>query len=238
MAALAAVALVFVGWRWLDRPPTTELAAPDISGTVILIPGYGGGSGGLQGLAGYLQAQGRPVVIADIGDGTGDIVGYGGSVAAMASALIAQGAPSVDLVGYSMGGLVARSAAAANPQAIRRVATIASPHDGTQLAGLGTFLGGGSNCPTACQQMAPGSDFLEALPVASDERRWLSAWSADDDVVRPADASELPGATNVEVMAACGTGSLDHGGVVQAAATWDLVSTFLATGTVAPACSP
>lgn len=237
VTAVAAVGLTIVGWRWLDQQPTTELSAPDVAGTVILIPGYGGGTGGLQGLAGYLQAQGRPVVVADIGDGQGDIAGYGSSVAALASSLVAQGDPSVDLVGYSMGGLVARAAATANPQAIRRIATIASPHDGTQLAGLGTFLGGGSNCPTACQQMAPGSEFLDALPVASDENRWLSAWSADDEVVRPAEASTLPGATNVEVMADCGTGSLNHGGVIQSAATWDLVTTFLATGSVIPACT-
>jgi len=229
--------LGLVAWRWLDRPPTTELAAPDVAGTVILIPGFGGSAGGLQGLAGYLQAQGRPVVIADIGDGRGDITGYGRSVAALASSLVAQGAPSVDLVGYSMGGLVARAAAASNPLAVRRVATIASPHDGTQLAGLGSFIGDASNCPIACQQMAPGSEFLDALPGASDEGRWLSAWSADDEVVRPADASALPGATNVEVMTDCGVGSLSHGAVVQSAATWDLVTTFLATGAVTPACT-
>lgn len=237
LAVVIALILGLVAWRWLNRQPTTELAAPDVAGTVILIPGYGGGAGGLQGLAGYLQAQGRPVVIADIGDGRGDIAGYGRSVAALASSLVAEGAPSVDLVGYSMGGLVARSAAAANPLAVRRVATIASPHDGTQLAGLGSFIGDSSSCPTACQQMAPGSEFLGALPAASDESRWLSAWSADDEVVRPADASTLPGATNVEVMADCGVGSLDHGAVVQSSATWDLVAGFLATGSVTPACT-
>ena len=237
LTVVIALILGLAAWRWLNRPPTTELAAPDVAGTVILIPGYGGGAGGLQGLAGYLQAQGRPVVVADIGDGRGDIAGYGSAVAALASSLVAQGAPSVDLVGYSMGGLVAREAAAANPLAVRRVATIASPHDGTQLAGLGSFIGDAASCPTACQQMAPGSEFLDALPVASDENRWLSAWSADDEVVRPAEASTLPGATNVEVMAECATGSLNHGGVVQSAATWDLVTTFLATGSVTPACT-
>jgi pimeloyl-ACP methyl ester carboxylesterase len=236
IAVLLVAVLGVVVWRWLDRPPTTALAAADVPGTVILIPGYGGGAGGLQGLAGHLQAQGRTVVVADIGDGYGDIVGYGRSVAALATSLINAGAPSVDLVGYSMGGLIARSAAASNPGAVRRVVTVASPHAGTQLAGLGAFLGNSTNCPTACQQMAPGSDFLAALPVASDDTRWLSAWSAGDDVVRPAESSELAGAANVEVTGRCGTGALDHGGVVQSPVTWDLVAGFLDTGTVTPAC--
>ena len=135
-----------------------------------------------------------------------------------------------------MGGLVARAAAADSPRAVRRVATIATPHSGTTLAGLGAFLGNATNCPTACQQMAPGSDFLAALPVASDPGRWLSAWSADDEVVRPAESSELTGATNVEVTGRCGTGPLDHGDVVASAQTWELVAAFLATGRPSPAC--
>lgn len=234
---LLAVAVIGVAlWRWLSQPDATTLAAPDVAGTVVLIPGYGGGADGLTGLAGYLQSQGRAVIVADIGDGQGDITGYGSQVASLAAGAIAQGAPSVDLVGYSMGGLVARSAAAQAPQAVRRVVTIASPHDGTAVAGLGAFLGDATTCPLACQQMAPGSDFLDALPVADGADRWLSAWSSADEVVRPADSSVLPGATDVEVTAACGTGPLDHGGIVRSTATWDLAATFLATGRITPAC--
>lgn len=232
VVALVGVAL----WRWLSQPDATTLAAPDVAGTVVLIPGYGGGADGLTGLAGHLQAQGRPVIVADIGDGHGDIAGYGRQVASLAAAAIAQGAPSVDLVGYSMGGLIARSAAAQAPQAVRRVVTIASPHDGTSVAGLGAFLGDATTCPLACQQMAPGSDFLDALPVADGEDRWLSAWSSTDEVVRPAESGVLPGAADVEVTSACGTGPLDHGGIVRATATWDLAAAFLSTGRVTAAC--
>jgi pimeloyl-ACP methyl ester carboxylesterase len=174
------VLLGVVAYRWLNAAEGTTLAGSDQPGAVILIPGYGGGSGGLAALASALQSQGRMVVIADIGDGHGDIAAYGQTVAGLASSLIAQGQPSVDLVGYSMGGLVARSAASSNPAAVRRVATIASPHAGTASAGLGVFLANASACPTACQQMAPGSDFLDALPVAEDATRWLSAWSSVD----------------------------------------------------------
>ncbi|MBI1349782.1 MAG: lipase [Actinomycetales bacterium] len=236
----AVVGVVLVGivvaYQWIGRPATIEISAQDAPGPVILIPGYGGGAGGLSGLAGYLQSQGRQVVIADIGDGRGDIGQYGRQVGALASTLTAQGSPSVDLVGYSMGGLVARSAAEANPGAVRRVATVASPHEGTSIAGLGAFLGNASACPTACQQMAPGSDFLEALPVAGDPSRWLSAWSEGDDVVRPPEAATLTGATNVDVTADCAVGTPDHGGVIRTPTVWSLVADFLATGAITPAC--
>ncbi len=240
IALLVLGALVIGGiaaWRWLGRPAEIQARGTDVPGTVILIPGYGGGAGGLSGLAGHLQAQGRAVVVADIGDGHGDIGDYGRQVAGVAAALIARGDPSVDLVGYSMGGLVARAAADANPTAVRRVATIASPHDGTTLAGLGLFLNDAASCPLACQQMAPGSEFLEALPVAGDEGRWLSAWSEGDDVIRPPESSVLTGATNVNVTADCSAGSLDHGGVIAAPVVWTLVADFLVTGAITESCA-
>lgn len=226
-----------LGWRWLTRPATIELAGDDVAGPVILVPGYGGGTGGLTTLAQALQSAGRTVVVADIGDGHGDIDAYGTSVAALASSLVAQGAGSVDIVGYSMGGLVARSAAAQAPEAIRRIATIGSPHDGTATAALGALVGDAGSCPTACQQMAPGSDFLDRLPVAGAADRWLSAWTAGDEVIRPAESSELAGASNVEVPSACGAGPLDHGSLVTSPATAALVGSFLATGQVPPACA-
>ncbi|MCX6432593.1 MAG: hypothetical protein NTX29_07320, partial [Actinobacteria bacterium] len=68
--------------------------------------------------------------------------------------------------------------------------------------------------------------------------RWLSAYSATDDVIRPPDSSSLDGATNVEVTAACATGPLDHGGIIRASQVWSLVSAFLNSGTVAAGCTP
>ena len=72
-AILVAGVLAFLGWRWLTAPDGTTLTGADVPGTVILIPGYGGGSGSMGTLAAALQAQGRTVVVADIGDGYGDI---------------------------------------------------------------------------------------------------------------------------------------------------------------------
>ena len=234
VAGLLAVGIV--GFRWLTRPATVDGSAPTPASAAILIPGYGGGDAGLAGLADQLRGTGRQVVIADIGDGRGDLSAYGRQVSQLAAALVADGAPSVDLVGYSAGGLIARAAVEANPAVIGRVATIASPHNGTAIAGLGAMLADESSCPLACRQMAPSSEFIGALRQPGDASRWLSAFTASDEVIRPADSSELDGATNVDVSAACGTGALDHGSIIRSPATWTMVSGFLSSGEIPADC--
>lgn len=239
VTALVVVGLLIAalaGFRWLTRAETVDASAPTPASTVILIPGYGGGAGALTGLADHLRASGREVVIADIGDGHGDLSAYGLQVSQQAAALVAGGAQGVDLVGYSAGGLIARAAVEEDPALIGRVATIASPHHGTAIAGLGAMFAGDSSCPLACRQMAPESEFLAMLHEPGDPRRWLSAFTVADEVVRPADSSELDGATNVEVTATCGTGTLDHGSIVRSPATWAVVSAFLTSGEIPMSC--
>lgn len=238
IAVVGVVVLAVVGFRWLNRADTIDGTATTPASAVILIPGYGGGAGGLTGLADHLRATGREVVVADIGDGRGDLVAYGSRVSQLAAGLTADGAAGVDLVGYSAGGLVARAAVAADPSLISRVATIASPHDGTAIAGLGAMLADESSCPLACRQMAPSSEFLSMLRPPGDPSRWLSVFTIDDEVVRPVESSRLEGATTIEVTSACMTGSLDHGTIVTSDATWALVAGFLATGEAPPDCTP
>jgi pimeloyl-ACP methyl ester carboxylesterase len=177
--------------------PTADLA---VRGPVLLIPGYGGGTGLFSGLQGQLQAEGIAWEAIDVGDGTGDLNVYADLVLARARQLVASGAPSVDLVGYSAGGITARAAAAKDGSVFRRVATIASPHDGTRLAALGQLVG---ECPPACQQLAPGSDLLNALPPANGSTRYLTLWSRSDDVIRPPESSRLEDATELVVQDVC-----------------------------------
>jgi triacylglycerol lipase len=236
VAGLLTVAIA--GFGWLTRPESVDGGAPTPAPGVVLIAGYGGGADGLAGLADHLRRTGREVVIADIGDGRGDLGAYARQVSQLAAALVSDGAPSVDLVGYSAGGLIALAAVEANPAAIGRVATIASPHNGTAIAGLGAMLADESSCPLACRQMAPGSQFLGELRQPGDASRWLSAFTSSDEVVRPAGSSELVGATNVDVTAACGTGPLDHGAIIRSPATWTVVTGFLSSGQVPATCGP
>jgi pimeloyl-ACP methyl ester carboxylesterase len=238
VGVLVVLLVAIGGYRWLTRAETVDGRAPAPASAVILVPGYGGDAGGLSGLADHLRGTGREVRIADIGDGRGDLRGYGAQVAQLARDLVAGGASAVDLVGYSAGGLIARAAVESDPAVIARVATVASPHRGTAIAGLGAMLADESSCPLACRQLAPESEFLERLRPPGDTGRWLSVYSASDEVVRPADSSELEGATTVEMSAACGTGPLDHGSIIRSPATWAVVSGFLATGDVPGDCTP
>jgi triacylglycerol esterase/lipase EstA (alpha/beta hydrolase family) len=179
--------------------PTADLGR---QGPVLLIPGYGGGAGLFQGMRARLQAAGIPSEAIDVGDGTQDLTGYAALVIERARQLVAAGAPSVDLVGFSAGGITARIAAA-SPQGgplIRRVVTIASPHEGTRLAALGQLVG---ECPTACVQLAPGSDLLESLAPATGPERFFTLWTRSDDVIRPPESSELEDAAELVVQDVC-----------------------------------
>ena len=73
------------------------------------------------------------------------------------------GTDSVDVVGYSAGGVIARLFVRddGGDSVVRRVLTLGSPHHGTDVAAIAEDVAGG--CPTACEQLATGSDLLRRL---------------------------------------------------------------------------
>ena len=210
LVGIAVAALVLSRVLATDPVPVAE-APQDRPGTVLLVPGYGGSTTALEVLAGSLRAAGRDAVVVPLpGDGTGDLRGSADALATAADAALASGAPSVDVVGYSAGGVVARLwAEEAGPQA-RRVVTLGSPHHGTGVAALGVAFAPGA-CPTACQQLAPGSDLLDGLEETPDGPRWVSVWTDQDTVVTPPDSARLDGALNVVVQSLCAGAQVSHG---------------------------
>jgi triacylglycerol lipase len=181
-------------------------------GPVLLVPGYGGSTASLQVLAGALRAEGRDVLLVELpGDGRGDLRVQAREVRAAADAAVAGGAPSVDVVGYSAGGVVVRLWAAQGGAAVaRRVVTLGSPHHGTQVAALGATLAPEA-CPTACRQLAPGSDLLEGLEETPDGPVWTSVWTAQDETVTPPETARLSGAVNIQVQGVCTDARVSHG---------------------------
>jgi pimeloyl-ACP methyl ester carboxylesterase len=183
-------------------------------GPVLLVPGYGGSTDSLDVLAARLRAAGRDATVVRLpGDGTGELRDQATVLDVAARARIAAGAPSVDVVGYSAGGVVARIWASQDGGAgiARRIVTLGSPHHGTDIAALaGSLLPG--RCPTACAELAPNSDLLARLnakrmptgPV------WVSLWTDQDQVVTPPDSARLDGALNIPIQSVCADAQVDH----------------------------
>ncbi len=203
IGALAAAALV-----QSTRGHGTHRPVPPqgVLGPVLLVPGYGGGIAGVEGLAGRIRATGRPATVVGLpGDGTGDLRAQAEVLNGFVDAALAAGAPSVDIIGQSAGGVVARLWVQEFDGAhkARRVITLGSPHHGTQLALAGSVFAPDA-CPVACQQLTPGSRFLADLrtPVQNPPM-WLALWTTQDQTVTPPASGGLEGGLSLPVQSIC-----------------------------------
>ncbi len=177
-----------VGER-LPAGPLPEGAPPP----VILVPGYGLPRGMMLLLAAWLRRRGWPAVHAV------DNRPRSAPIPVLATHLAAEvdrvrrltGAPRVDLVGHSMGGLVA-AWMAARPEyrgVVRRIVTLGTPWRGTRLHVLGRRR--------QARDLAPGSEVVEALrepPVPV-----TAAWSRTDPMISPPEHA-LPAAGDFEAV--------------------------------------
>jgi triacylglycerol lipase len=186
-------------------------------GPVLLVPGYAGSRTSLEPLAASLRATGREVTIVSLPDqALGDLTDQASSLAAAAEAALDRtGAGSVDVVGYSAGGVVARLwvTEEGGATSVRRLVTLGSPHHGTELAGLGSLVQGA--CPVACRQLSPSSPLLrrleaQALPAGP---AYLSLWTARDDVVIPPSSAVLDGVPSPSLQSVCPASQVRHGGL-------------------------
>ena len=232
VAVLAAVATVVVPRLTAAGPAPVSQDEP---GPVLLVPGYGGSTESLQPLAARLTAAGRDANVVPVpGDGTGDLVAAAAALAtAVDDALARSGADSVDVVGYSAGGVIARLWAADGGAAqARRVLTLGSPHHGTTLADLATGVAPGQ-CPVGCQQLTTDSGLLARLN-AGDETptgpTWVSVWSTADQTVTPPDSARLDGALDLTVQSVCADSRVAHGQLPDDPVVQGIVLAELAAG--------
>ena len=108
----------------------------------------------------------------------------------------ATGEPQVILVCHSMGGLAARAYICAHGSArVKKLITIASPHNGTVHARFGA----GANA----RQMTQASEFLKALCDREGEHGpecgLTSIYTPHDNLVAPQDTSRLPWSRNIAI---------------------------------------
>lgn len=217
VVAVSFVALALVGLglmlRFAGVTAPSGGAAQDRPGHVLLVTGYGGGRSALDHLAAALRGAGRDAtVVAVVADGTGDLREQAQALKAAADRALAGGSPSVDVVGFSAGGVVVRLWAdeLGGAAVARRIVTLGSPHHGAELAALGAGLTS-NDCPEACQQLVPGSELLAGLEETPSGPVWTTVWTADDRVVTPPDSARLAGAVNVELQDICPDARVAHG---------------------------
>ncbi|MGW3954321.1 esterase/lipase family protein [Streptomyces sp. NPDC004752] len=98
------------------------------------------------------------------------------------------GSPQVDIVGHSLGGLIARYYVQrlGGDSRIRTLVTLGTPHSGTRAVPF-------ANAHPIVRQMRPGSDVIEelALPAPGCRTRFVSFWSDLDSVMDPLESACL-----------------------------------------------
>ncbi|MDQ3660491.1 MAG: lipase [Actinomycetota bacterium] len=209
-AGLAAlIVLVVVLTASSGSPPAA--AVP-----VVVVPGYGGDASSLQPLTNFLRRQGRIVEPVTLPlNGTGDV---DRSARALADVISGLNGSTVDLVGFSAGGIVVRHYVKAfgGAQSARRVVLLGTPNHGTELAELATSFDP-SACEGACAQLGPRSSFLRDLNSGDETPAgpsYYSLWTAFDLTVTPPRSAELEGAINIRVQDICRNARTAHGELV------------------------
>jgi triacylglycerol lipase len=234
-AAVALVLIIVLGIRLFanrrdDNGPRPDQARP---GTVLLVPGYGGSRTALTSLAARLTATGRTAQVLTLpGDGTGDLLAQVAILQDAVRAAQRNGAPSVDVIGYSAGGVVTRLWVDRDhgAEAARRIVTLGSPLHGAKIAGLGAALAPDA-CPQACRELAPGSDLLDGIdkPLPAG-LPWLSIWTANDETVQPPDSARQDGAINLPLQSICPSAQVSHSDLPTSPQVTALVLEALGTG--------
>jgi triacylglycerol lipase len=212
--------------------------AQDRPGPVLLVPGYGGNTNSLTILARRIRATGRQATVLHLpGNGTGSLVGDASVLNAAVNHALRGGAPSVDVIGYSAGGVTtllwAREDGGAHKA--RRIITLGAPFHGAELAADGeAFLP--NACPAACRQLVPGSSLLSQLAagITASRPSWLSLWSIDDKTVDPPDSARLAGAVNVPIQSVCPAQQISHSQLPTNPAVTAMVLQAIGTGPVHP----
>ena len=167
---------------------------------VLLIHGIKDDARKMEPMARYLRAQGWDAKTMSFRPSWGqkglDVLA--GQVAQFIGEKYAPG-ERIDLVAFSMGGLVTRYylQRLGGLERVQRFVTLSTPHRGTLLAYLLPNAG--------CRQMRPGSAFLRDLESDADRLAALdftSFWTPLDTIIVPARSSLMPQARNERMVIA------------------------------------
>jgi pimeloyl-ACP methyl ester carboxylesterase len=125
---------------------------------VILLPGFGAGPGSMRVMEAFLRRRGHRVRDWGLGRNTGNVRALRARFAHTVEATVAEHGEPLVLVGWSLGGYIAREYAREHPEQVRRVVTLGSP-----------VIGGPRYTATARRYQAQGHD-LDAMERAVADR--------------------------------------------------------------------
>jgi pimeloyl-ACP methyl ester carboxylesterase len=113
--------------RWLPSWLAAAARPAPKPRTVLLLPGFGAGPGSMRVIERYLRRRGHRVSDWGLGRNTGDARQLRSQLQPVIARSIALHSEPVALVGWSMGGYVAREYARDHPQQVRSIVTLGSP---------------------------------------------------------------------------------------------------------------
>jgi pimeloyl-ACP methyl ester carboxylesterase len=144
--------------RWVPSWLTLKHARAGRPRTVILLPGFGAGPRSMRVMESFLRRRGHRVRDWGLGVNNGDARRLRARLQGVVEAAVAAHGEPVVLVGWSLGGYLAREYAREHPDGVRRIVTLGSP-----------VIGGPRYTATASRYRSQGHD-LEAIERAVKDR--------------------------------------------------------------------
>ena len=136
--------------RWVPDLVSTRPRRARHPASVVLLPGFGTGPRAMHALEVYLRGCGHRVRDWGLGHNTGDAQRLRVALEPMIGALAERDGEPVTLVGWSLGGFIAREYARERPGDVRAVVTLGTP-----------VIGGPRYTATARRYQAQGHDLDE-----------------------------------------------------------------------------
>jgi len=144
--------------RWVPSWLTMKSGHAEQPRTVILLPGFGAGPRAMRIMESHLRRRGHRARDWGLGVNTGDVKKLRAKLRPIVEASIAEHDEPVVLVGWSLGGYIAREYAREHPGEVRKVVTLGSP-----------VIGGPRYTATAERYRSQGHD-LNAIERAIKDR--------------------------------------------------------------------